>query len=295
MAFSDITVEEKWRGRTGTTGTNATADITYIARTKHPSKIEDDRDVKVAVLAASPSVWQDVDGTFMDRVGVSDFDEQGGGLWYVRVSYAKNSLGPLEPGNGKFTFRTSGGTQNRKYSLETVSQYGKINGAGVAGGPTKDHHNAIGVSDGSIEGTDVVVPVYEFAESYVIPNTQVSNAYKRTLFLMTGRMNDAGFKGMDKGECLFLGAEGEKQGRNGDWNINFGFAGSPNGFLQVRGIAWPSPEGIPKTGWNYLWVEYREAAPVVAGSTGLEMEPIGAYVERVYFFGKFQDIGIGTS
>ena len=44
---------------------------------------------------------------------------------------------------------------------------------------------------------------------------------------MTGKVNDASFKGLDAGECLFLGASGSKRGEK-DWEIAFRFAGSEN-------------------------------------------------------------------
>src|SRR5688572_23822335 len=156
MALADITVEEKFRGRSGTTGTDASAEVTYIARS--PDPLESDLDVKRKVLATAPSVWQDPDG-LLDRLGISDFDEQGGGVWYVTVAYAKQDTGPLIPGEGRFSFRTSGGTKHIQYSKETLER------AGVdAATNATDHFKAIGVSGSgtglTIEGADIVVPVW---------------------------------------------------------------------------------------------------------------------------------------
>lgn len=292
MALSDITVEEKFRGRSGTTGKDASWDVEFVARSKN--KVEDDLDVKKAVLLASASVWQDVDGSYMDRIGVSRFDEQGGGLWHVTVSYAKNAFGPLDPGQGRYTFRTSGGSQHILYSKGTEAKYGAFKGVGVTPGVAPDHHNAIGVTGhGAIEGCDIVVPVYEFSETHLVPSSNVGDAYKRTLFTLTGKSNGQSYKGLDPGECLFLGAEGERQGRTGDWEISYSHAGSPNVFVKVQGIAWPGPEGIEKRGWNYLWVQYEDFDDTDAKS--LAKKPIGAYEERVYDDGRFADLGIGTA
>jgi len=47
------------------------------------------------------------------------------------------------------------------------------------------------------------------------------------LFILTGRVNQAAFKGFAAGEVLFLGASGSKRG-DGDWEITFNYAASPN-------------------------------------------------------------------
>lgn len=287
MSIGNIKVDEKFRGRSGTTGRDASAEIAYVARSTN--KLEDDLDVKRAVLLAAPSVWQDVDGTYMDRIGITDFDEQGGFVWHVRVSYAKNQLGPLESGEGRFAFRTTGATKRVLFSKGTRGRYGVEQATNAP-----DQFGAIGVtSHGTIEGCEIVIPSYEANESHLVPASRVTDAYKRMLIQLTGQINDANFKGLDRDEALFMGAEGTQQGKNGDWDLNYTWQGSGNTNVVVRGIAGGTgPNGsVPKKGWDYLWVQYQEYADTVAKGPG--MKPTGAYVEIVYDEGRFADLAIG--
>jgi hypothetical protein len=286
MAITDITVAEKFNGRTGTSGVDGSAEVSYIARS---TQLEDDLAVKVAVLKVAPGYWPDADGVLMSRVGISDFQELGGGgaawAWEVRVGYSKNDTGPLD-GSGRFTFKTSGGSKKINYSRKTA-RYNPV------GGKAKNHNGAISVSGGMVQGTEIVVPVYEFTETHAIGS--VSDDYKRTLFTLTGRVNSKKYKGLDPGECLFMGAEGERSGRNGTWEITFNHAGSPNTYVPITGITGSPEHGnkVPKGGWEYLWVEFDDYDDNDAH--GLAKTPLGCYVELVYEEGDMGGLGIGTS
>jgi hypothetical protein len=106
-------------------------------------------------------------------------------------------------------------------------------------------------------------------------------------FNLTGKVNNASFKGMAAGECLFLGASGSRRGSE-KWEINFRFAGSPNrSGIQIGAIT-----GIAKKGWEYLWVRYADEADATAHA--LVKKPVGVYIERVYEEGNFSSLGIGT-
>ncbi|MBI1372485.1 MAG: hypothetical protein GC159_06960 [Phycisphaera sp.] len=135
---------------------------------------------------------------------------------------------------------------------------------------------------------DITIPVYTFSETHYLSAGTVTNAYKGTLFNLTGKVNSGGFKGLAAGECLFLGAAGSQRGVGEDWEITFRFAGSPNKTgLTVGDIA-----GISKKGWEYLWVRYQDTEDNNAKM--LIKKPIAAYVEKVYDEGNFASLGIGT-
>ena len=136
-----------------------------------------------------------------------------------------------------------------------------------------------------MEGTDVTIPVYSFTETHYIPIALVTGAYKATLFGLTGRTNNAGFKGFAIGEVLFLGASGSQRGED-DWEITFRFAASPN----VTGLTIGDINGIDKKGWEYIWVRYADAEDQKV----LVKQPIAVYVEKVYEEGNFAGLGIGT-
>ena len=72
---------------------------------------------------------------------------------------------------------------------------------------------------------------------------QLTGTYKATLLFLTGRVQDAAFKGLAKGEVLFLGLSGAKRGYE-DWEITFRFAASPN----VAGLQLGNIAGIDKNG-----------------------------------------------
>ena len=131
------------------------------------------------------------------------------------------------------------------------------------------------------------MPVYTFSQTHYLPTSQVTAPCKISLFYLAGKVNDALFKGLAAGECLFLGASGSKRGTD-DWEIPFGFAGSPN----RTGLSVGPITGISKKGWEYLWVRYADVEDTASHT--LVKQPIGAYVEKVYEEGNFSSLGIGT-
>ena len=201
-------------------------------------------------------------------------------IWTGTVNYAPfERQEPPQTGESVFNFDTGGGTQHITQSLQTVARY--------PGGTAPDFKGAIGVTHDSVEGVDITVPVYNFSETHYVAAAEVTTAYKNTLFGLTGKVNSSSFKGLEAGECLFLGASGSRRGAD-DWEITFRFAGSPN----RTGLAVGPITGIAKKGWEYLWVRYADAEDT--GSHTLVKQPVGAYVERVYEVGNFASLGIGT-
>jgi len=193
------------------------------------------------------------------------------GAWSVTVRYGRATAE-----ESTFSFDTGGGTQHITQSLVTMARY-PSNAPNCQG--------AIGVTHDAVEGVDITVPVYHFAETHCRPAWQVTTAYKMTRFNLTGRVNNAAFKGLAAGECLFLGAAGTQRGR-GDWEITYRFAGSPN----RTGLVIGSLTGISKKGWEYLWVRYADAED----SYAIVKRPVAAYVEQVYSLGDFSLLDIGT-
>jgi hypothetical protein len=135
---------------------------------------------------------------------------------------------------------------------------------------------------------DITVPVYNFSETHILANATVTNTYKGKLAALTGKTNNAAFKGFAAGECLFLFASGSKRGK-GDWEISFRFAASPN----KTGLTVGDITGIAKKGWEYLWVRYEDSVDVTAKA--LVKKPLAVYIEKVYDEGSFADLAIGTT
>jgi hypothetical protein len=190
------------------------------------------------------------------------------GVYLGTVRYAALQFQPPETGSSSFSFDTSGGTQHITQSILTTNRYAP------AGATAPDFQGAIGVTVDSVEGVDITVPIYAFTETHYLSSSVVTNAYKGTLFNLTGRVNNAAFKGLAEGECLFLGATGSLRSVTDDWEITYRFAASPN----ATGLTVGSITGINKKGWEYLWVRYQD----VEDSNVLVKQPIAAYVEQVY-------------
>ena len=289
-----ITVEEKYDSRQSTTGDNAQVTMTYIA-----SGSDDDLAIKSAVESFAPETY---DGLPMQSVQIEPISEE---YWDASVRYADASSptssgsSTPDPGSNEYTynFDTMGGTQHITQSLGTVSSYAD---SSIPSAP--DFHGAIGVSNtngnAEVQGVDVTVPIYNFSETHYLTVEQVTPEYKGTLFQLTGKVNNAAFRGLAAGECLFLGASGTLHGtestsgggtsEDGDWEITYRFAASPN----KTGITIGSITGIAKKGWEYLWVRYADVEDTTA--MVIVKKPVSVYVEKVYDDGDFAALGIGT-
>ena len=287
-----ITVAEKYDSRQSTTGSNAQVTLTYIA-----SGSDDDLAIKSAVENFAPETY---DGLPRQSVQIEPISEE---YWDASVRYADSSSpsstsgGTPDPGSNEYTysFDTMGGTQHITQSLDTVSSYAD---SSIPSAP--DFHGAIGVSNtngnAEVQGVDVTVPIYNFSETHYLTVEQVTPEYKGTLFQLTGKVNNATFRGLAAGECLFLGASGTLHGTEftdgtsggGDWEITYRFAASPN----KTGITIGSISGIAKKGWEYLWVRYADVEDMNA--MAMVKRPVAAYVEQVYESADFSSLDIGS-
>lgn len=263
-----ITVHEKWESRETTVGESPSIDLVFIIR-----GTDDDLAVKSALAAASPVLY---DGLVRQSMHIERIAED---IWEGSVRYGK--LEPPETGDSNYQFDTGGGTQHITQSLATVGRYAP------PGKTAPDFQGAIGVTHDNVEGVDITVPVYNFSETHYIASGLVTPGYKATLFYLTGRVNNAPFRGFAAGEVLFLGASGSKRGQE-DWEISFKFAASPN----MTGLTIGDITGIAKKGWEYLWVRYADAED--AAAKVLVKRPAAVYVEKVYPDGDFSLLGIGT-
>jgi len=207
-----------------------------------------------------------------------------GGVWRGTVGYKVFVRPtPAAPGDSFFNFDTGGGTQHITQSLGTVGSYA----SGASGAATG--YGAINTTyDGgksNVEGVDIIAPEYRFSETHILPSSTVTLAYRGILFGLSSKVNDASFKGTDRGECLFLNASGQKRGAD-DWEITFNFSALPNRSNFSVGTIIVSQ----KLGWEYMWVKYEAKAET--GS--LVQKPKIVHVERVYEFGDFSTLAIGT-
>ena len=119
--------------------------------------------------------------------------------------------------------------------------------------------------------------------------------YLTVLYGLTGKTNDATFRGFNTGEVLFKGASGSRDGHV-TASVTFDFAASPNVTgISIGGSAssadgHPPITGISKGGWEYLWVHYREYKSIAQNR--IVKYPHTVIVERVYDAGDFDLLGL---
>lgn len=257
-----VEIHEVYKSREGTEDLeNPSAVLMYII-----TGTDDDTVVRTTIESTAPATYVGL------KIDSYDFRPLGNQIWEATVHYGLKK----QTNESSYSFDTGGGTAHITQSKATVGRY-------PATAP--DCEGAIGVTADGVEGVDITVPVYNFNETHYLPSATVTAAYKATLFSLTGKVNNATFKGFAAGEVLFLGASGSQRG-NDDWEIQFKFAASPN----MTGLSVGSISGISKGGWEHLWVLYSDNVD----QNTLIKRPAAAYVERVYDAGDFSLLGIGV-
>jgi len=251
--------------------------------------IEDASDEDAALSAMLTFAPDEINGhPRKDRECSADEIEGRDGDWFGRCIYrsgtSNSSNAPIEQGDSRFRFDTTGGTQRIYQALYGQDVY---DSSGILGAdPFK---GAIGVgSDGRVSGVDVTIPVYSFNETHVLSDAEVTLAYKNTLFGLTGKSNNADFRGLSAEECLFLGASGEQGGDGEDWTIDFYFAASP----ELSNLTVGDITVTTKKGWEYLWIYYQAVED--ATNNVLVQQPKFAAVASVIDTDDFSGLGIGT-
>jgi len=266
-----ITVKEKFGSGSLTDNyTSPAAELQYIA---HADAGEDQAAVLLAVEAVCPG---QTNGLWLLNVSLEPME--GNGWWLARCSYGIYEF--------SFQFDTSGGTKHIVASKQTTQAYG-------TGAAKTDNGGLIGVTgEGTVEGCDITIPVYNFSETHYIDDSDVTQAYKVAIAKLTGKTNQATFKGFAAGEVLFMGASGSKRSHE-DWQITFHFQVSPS-FTIANGNALTigTITNVEKLGWEYMWIRYRQAP--VGSLKMLGQVPVAVYCERVYDAGDFSALNIGV-
>ena len=279
-----VTCTEKFDSRPAATGDNPTIELLYVIK-----GAAEEAAALTVLKATAPATWT-VDGkTLVRQTCKVDPVGDGSDWWDGSAQYGRMSSAKKEVGQSSFSFDTGGGTMHVTQAKAHIASYAP------SGKTAGSYQGAIGVTLDAVEGCDIVVPVYNFSETWCFDAEDVTETYKGKLYALTGKTNNAAFRGCAAGECLFMGASGQQRS-DGPWEITFKFAASPN----MTDIKIPETDTritvASKKGWEYLWIRYRDA---VANSTGgkphFVQVPYAAYVEKLYDEGSFADLGIGTS
>ena len=230
-------------------------------------------------------------------------DYQGDTLWRVAVQYEKigaddpTQSGPLKRVR---SFDTTGGTQTITQSRGGADGERVYDSTGFVAVNPPSMKGAVNVDDRGVNGVDIVVPNFQWTESYDVPSRFVADAYVRAVHLLTGSVNAAPFRGFAKGEVLFLGMTGSQewdaQRGDGPWSLSYKFVASPNRGPDLGGLP-AEPIGnittYNKYGHDYLWVKY---ASVDDNVNNLVLrQPLVVYVNKVYPDGDFSKLGIGVA
>jgi hypothetical protein len=116
----------------------------------------------------------------------------------------------------------------------------------------------------NFDGIDIEVSSWKSTASITVPDEYVNGYYLRMLRLLTGTVNSTPFDGMNPGECLFIGCDGQRQPVEVqssedsestlptfkfEWKLTFEFIGAPNIRRWIDGIGY-----IEKDGWDILHI-----------------------------------------
>ena len=268
-----VVFHELASSRTHETGSSGSRELRYLAVAG-----DDDIEVRTEAQIQLPTSY---DGLGNRRIRVEPIDVSSG-LWEVTSTYrATEDPPPPEVGESSFSFEI--GTT----SSHITQSKGTVGGYAPAGTPTMpDFEGAIGVTPDGVDGCDILIPEARFSETHYLSDAFVTASYRRLLRTLTGKVNDASFRGHAAGEVLFLGARGGKRASDDVWEVTFSFATSDN----ATGLTVGSITGIAKDGWEYLWVLYEPAVD----ANRIVLQPAFAYVEEVYDSANFASLGIGT-
>ncbi|HUS46165.1 MAG TPA: hypothetical protein VM219_09080 [Phycisphaerae bacterium] len=254
-------------------------------------------------LLASGDVPAAYDGLVRERARVEpvhvDAGDEPACIWEGIVEYAQPSgSAPIqtEIGDVVLSVDTTGGTQHITQSLETLGYYSP---------PDKDPANnkgAIGVTDDSVEGVDIPLPVMRLTATKVWDPADESLPTIAALYaLIDTPMNVAEFTVTDTqtgrtmtfaaGECRFLGHREGGRRADGGLEIVYEFDAQPNRTdMDIADMTDILGHKISKKGWDYLWFRYADAEDDAAKA--LVQIPIAAYVEKVHKDGDFSVLGL---
>lgn len=261
--------------------------------TKYTVKGTDSEVVARAMLDASaPSAWTGDVYLFREPYKLNYLGVQ---LWEVEVSWGKESKpssesqNSNEPNDGSWelSWDTTGGTTHINQSLSTLDS--SENPAVFPDGPP-DFKQTVGASRSGVAGCDVVTPQFQWHETRQIPRSvAMTFDYLRAIYDLTGKINDAEFRGFPAGNVLFLGSKGKISGKDPRYvEVQFTFSASPDKEEVTIGSCNP----VDKGGWDYLWVYFHESKDENALA---EVKiPAAVYVEKVYESGDFSTLLIGV-
>jgi hypothetical protein len=252
-----------------TTGASPSARLVYTV-----TGATDENDALAAVASTAPATYNGMprSSRSAETIDASTF--------VVSVTYQPGRFESAASALVRYEFDTTGGSEQAFVALSTINTY-----AAPGAGTAPDMKGGINVTNDGPQGVSRAVPVYNFSETHTIAAAAMTAGYKATIFGLTGKVNNATYKGFAAGEVLFLGARGASNA-NGDFEITFSFSALPN----VSGATFGPFTGVTKKGWDYLWVYSEEEEDATAKR--VVKRPVAAYVVQVFPYANLSGLGI---
>lgn len=229
----------------------------------------------VALLENAP----DTVGGMLLSASESEVEEVAPGVYNGTAGYVTGGISALQqPGSFSIQFDISGQSQHIRCGLKNQGNFPVAS--------AQDFGGLINVNpDGSVDGTDIIIPAVCVTRNYTVPPAQITDAYIVTLARTVGRINKTSYKGFEPGELLLTRASGTQ--RDGQaWDLSLGFAVSENKTnFQIGGITVPL-----KRGWDFAWVYYKPNPNTTAKVTA--PIPSQVSVEQVYFDAEYAVLGL---
>ena len=206
-----------------------------------------------------------------------------------------------DPTANTISFDTTGGSEHITQSFQTNNDNwgeqvagsttgikGQIgHGRPGEGALVPDLEGAINVEGDQVKGTDKVVPVFNFSETWVFPASMLVTEYIATLYDLTGTVNKSDWRVFSAGEVLFMGARGEITRNAPAASITFSFCARPNrSTFKVGEIEVQSG----KLGWEQMSVMYETSA----GPATIIRRPKFVFINTVYGGKDFARLAIGN-
>lgn len=232
----------------------------------------------------------------------------GNGWWEVSATYANVAIqkkddekedgdNGQEPISHTVAFDTTGTTEHITSAINSGAPGFQGEEVYTRPGETENivyFDGAINVDGESVNGLDIVVPTFNFTETWTMPAAYLIDKYIETLYSLTGTVNDDDFRVFKQGECLFLGARAEMTRGQTLVSVTYSFSARPNqeNFWVGSSVGNP-PTGIEvsfKRGWDYMWIRYQSS---VSENT-LIRRPASVHVNQVYERKNFKLLSIGT-
>jgi hypothetical protein len=202
--------------------------------------------------------------------------------------------GGAEPIANTVAFDTTGGTEHITSAINGGSPGFQGEEVHTRPGETENivyFDGAINVDGESVNGLDIVVPTFNFTETWTMPAAFLIDKYVETLYSLTGTVNDGDFRVFKQGECLFLGARAEMTRGQTLVSVTYQFSARPNKENFEVGSGDSAIEVNYKRGWDYMWIRYE---PKVSENT-LIRRPASVHVNQVYDRKNFGLLSIGTT